>query len=483
MLTRLFFVLTLLLCAPARAGEIAWQPWDGAFKSAQAENKLVFLYLEAVWCHWCHVMQKKTFPDAAVQTELAQNYIAIKVDHDADPALANRYRDYGWPALVILDAQGNDLVKRAGFLGAEDFARMLRAAAADPTPESAPAALITGDIRLSKTARKRLLKMHEDSFDPELGGLRLQQKFMDRDSTEYALAHRDNQNERQKAEKTLDAARALMDPVWGGVYQYSTHGDWRHPHYEKIMRTQAGYLRLYALAYGALKRKADLQSAQAIRDYLFNFLRSPQGAFYVSQDADLIQGRKGTDYFALDDTHRRKLGLPRVDRNIYAQENGWAIEALTVLHETSGDKSALEAALRAAEWALKNRALTNGGFHHGDHDNGGPYLGDTLAMGRAFVALHRATHEAAWKQRADQAADFIVRNFKAPAGYYAATRSEVGRNPTVDVEENISATRFFAALGRTTDAQHAMRTLTAEAFIATRFEEAGILLADEELTR
>jgi uncharacterized protein YyaL (SSP411 family) len=31
----------------------------------------------------------------------------------------------------------------------------------------------------------------------------------------------------------------LVDPVWGGVYQYSTDGDWDHPHFEKIMPFQA----------------------------------------------------------------------------------------------------------------------------------------------------------------------------------------------------------------------------------------------------
>ncbi len=483
MLTRLLLVLSFLFALPAQAAGIAWQPWEGAFKSAQAGNKLVFLYLEAVWCHWCHVMQKTTFTDAAVQAELARHYIAVTVDHDADPALANRYRDYGWPALIILAPDGSDRSKHAGFMAARDFTQFLKTAATGSALETQTAIAEIGSPRLSTRARDLLLKMHDDSYDPELGGLKSAQKFMDRDSIEYALAHREDPTEQQKAEKTLDAARALIDPVWGGVYQYSTHGDWRHPHYEKIMRVQAGYLRLYALAYGALKRPQDLRSAQAIRDYLFNFLRSPQGAFYVSQDADLIQGQKAHDYFALGDPARRKLGLPRIDKNLYAQENGWAIEALTVLHETSNDPPALEAALRAADWVLNHRALPGGGFSHGDHDQGGPYLGDTLAMGRAFVALHRATGKAEWRHRANQAAAFIVKNFAAPAGYFTAAVSKDGLAPVTDVEENIFAARFFAALSRVADAQHAMKSLTAESFIANRFEEAGILLADEELTK
>ena len=42
---------------------------------------------------------------------------------------------------------------------------------------------------------------------------------------------------------------ALLDPAWGGVYQYSTGGDFEHPHYEKLTTLQGEYLRVYALAY------------------------------------------------------------------------------------------------------------------------------------------------------------------------------------------------------------------------------------------
>ena len=38
---------------------------------------------------------------------------------------------------------------------------------------------------------------------------------------------------------TLAAQRNLIDPVWGGVCQYSTDGDRLHPHFEKIMQMQA----------------------------------------------------------------------------------------------------------------------------------------------------------------------------------------------------------------------------------------------------
>jgi len=42
----------------------------------------------------------------------------------------------------------------------------------------------------------------------------------------------------KRAQQTLDAAMALIDPVWGGVFQYSEAGSWSHPHFEKIMSSR-----------------------------------------------------------------------------------------------------------------------------------------------------------------------------------------------------------------------------------------------------
>src|SRR6202012_5953538 len=107
------------------------------------------------------------------------------------------------------------------------------------------------------------------------------------------------------------------------------------------------------------------------------FLTSPEGAFYVSQDADLIEGKHSADYFQLNDAKRRALGIPRVDRHLYARENGWMINALCTLYAASGDASTLQEAVRSAHWVIAHRSLADGGFSHGDKDSAGPYLGDS----------------------------------------------------------------------------------------------------------
>jgi uncharacterized protein YyaL (SSP411 family) len=490
----LLLILAALPAAAAPARDIAWQPWSPqVFEQARSQHKFVFLYLEAVWCHWCHVMQHDTFADAAVQKSLAGNYLAVRVDHDANPLLAARYRDYGWPALIFFAPDGSEIVKRAGYIGPRDFARLLAAIVADPSPEAAAqAAAVTapGPTSLVASTRAHLLKLHDDDDDGELGGLKSAQKFVDRDSVEYAISHADVAAEAGKALRTLDAAHALIDPVWGGVYQYSTGGDWQHPHFEKIMRVQASYLRVYALAYARWHREADLQAARSIFVYLRNFLKSPQGAFYVSQDADLIQGKRADDYFALDDAGRRRLGLPRIDRHFYADANGEAVEALAALYEASGDEQALAIARQSAHWALQHRALPGGGFRHGDkRSDDGPYLSDSLAMGRALLALYRVTGERQWLAHARKAADFIVVHFKAPAaGFLPAAATHTPLPPLPDVAENIATVRFLNLLSWYVGeprlkqaAQHGMQFLSAVA-ADVDFEEAGILLADEELS-
>ena len=99
--------------------------------------------------------------------------------------------------------------------------------------------------------------------------------------------------------------------------------------------------------------------------------------------------------------------MPRVDKHLYARENGWAICAPSAYAGATGDPAPLNEALRAAGWVMGHRVLAGGGFRHDEADAAGPYLGDTLAMGSAFLALYQATGDAAWLGRAQSAADFI----------------------------------------------------------------------------
>ncbi|MGH8460189.1 MAG: thioredoxin domain-containing protein [Stenotrophobium sp.] len=493
-------LLSFLLCAHTAfaADGIAWQPWsDKVFTQAAREHKLVLLDLEAVWCHWCHVMDQQTYCDPAVIKLLHEHYLAIKVDQDARPDLSNRYEDYGWPATIVYDSHGAEIVKRSGFIPPLQMSAMLQANVDDPTPGPSvqPQAVLTFDASaLTPALRATLSKDFIAQYDTKFGSWGFSQKFLDWDSVEYALvqAQAGDDTARRMAQQTLTAELALLDPAWGGVYQYSTDGDWQHAHFEKIMSMQANNLRIYALASMQWHDPADLHAALAIRRYLKDFLTSPDGAFYTSQDADLVDGQHSADYFKLDDAARRKLGIPRVDKHIYARENGWAIEAVATLYAATGDNTDLQAALKAAHWVITHRSLPGNGFRHDAKDAAGPYLGDTLAMGRAFLQLYAVTADRDWLVRAQHAADFISQQFAMPDGAGYATASQKhkqGYVPQPLRDENAALARFanllFYYTGKPVDqqmAKTALRYLAAPA-IAERFPAATVLLVDHELSR
>jgi len=126
-----------ILGAPAaqNSSPIDWQPWSNAiFDQAKRENKFVLLDLEAVWCHWCHVMDETTYKSPEVIALIESKYIPVRVDQDSRPDLSNRYEDYGWPATVVFSPTAGEIVKRQGYIEPRQMIAMLKAIIADPTP-------------------------------------------------------------------------------------------------------------------------------------------------------------------------------------------------------------------------------------------------------------------------------------------------------------------------------------------------------------
>jgi uncharacterized protein len=478
-----------------KQNNINWQPWsDSVFAQAQKEGRFVLLNLGAVWCHWCHVMDEITYRDPKVIELIRSHYIPVWVDEDSRPDLSNRYEDYGWPATIVFGADRGEIVKRRGYIPPRPMASMLQAIVDDPTPGPSVVAELeltpTDEAALTAEARNKLRQVLIDTYDHGNRGWGTIQKWLNWDIIEYCMSEtlRGNKEFECMARETLAAQLNLMDPVWGGVYQYSTDGDWQHPHFEKIMQMQAEDLRIYAEAYALWHDNTYLQAANQIRGYLTNFLTSLEGAFYTSQDADLVPGEHGGEYFQLSDAKRRQRGIPRIDTHIYSRENGWAINALATLYAVTGEQEYLDDAIRAANWIIAHRALPGGGFRHDEKVPVGPYLGDTLFMGRAFLTLYAVTSDRAWLRWAEEAVEFMSTNFKADTGYItSAGPAELKSKPQVD--ENVYVTRLANLLHRYTGkaeyaqiAEHAMRFLSTPGVADRRgFLVAGILLADREI--
>jgi len=499
----LAFLLLLTFCftgsyaqaANGAKASVQWQEFDAAsFKQAQEENKYVLLDLVAVWCHWCHVMEEKTYQDPTVVALLNKHFIPVQADHDLRPDLAERYRDWGWPATIIITPNGTEIVKRAGYINPDNMAKLLQAVVDNPTPESPTLSLpkkLSRSPLLSASLKKSLEEKHIAAYDQKFGSLKLQQKFIDKDSLlwDLYLAKQGDKNATQRINKTLQSASALIDPEFGGAYQYSTYGDWEHPHYEKIMLTQNKYLSIYSQACLQLNKPRYCEFAKQVADYLLEFLYSEKtGAFYTSQDADLTQGEKSHTYFALKREQRLKLGLPRIDKNHYASHNGMAIEGLANLYIATEDLRYLKPAVQAMQWVVKNRAYYGGGFRHSSLDTAGPYLADTLYMGKAFLKLYHVVKKPELLIQASQAATFMGKNFSNPqGGFVSAGDNGTPAKPLPQLDQNIDAALFFIELSKQTNdpkhkalAEHALKLLVTKEIASSRLTDAGILLAMEQ---
>jgi uncharacterized protein YyaL (SSP411 family) len=477
---------------------IHWVGWsDAVFAQAKSEHKFVLMDLEAVWCHWCHVMDAVTYADPDVRREMAAKYIAVKVDQDSRPDISNRYEDYGWPATVVFDGDGKEIVKRQGYLPPKPMLSMLEAIVDDPTP--GPSVVAEQPITYASTSRiapavlAKVRRGYEAQYDLKAGGWGFSHKFLDVDSAEYAmvLAREGDATAAKRVRDTLRLEQKIQDPVWGGAYQYSAGGDWDEPHFEKLISIQAQVMRAYALGYTQFHHEAYLHTAERIAEYVQDFLTSPEGAFYVSQDADQVEGEHGGEYFKLDDAGRRAKGIPRVDTHEYARENGWMIASLADLYAAGGDSKYLDQAERSAKWVIAHRALESGGFRHDEHDAAGPYLGDTLAMGQAFLALYQVTADKMWLDRAMATVPFISANFSARNGVgYLTSKAPTDRfsRAFAERDENVALARFANLLYQYTGdakpqavAAQTMRYLVTPA-IAIRPLSGGELLAVYETT-
>jgi len=293
--------VALVTGGPVRAtegGAVQWRDFsDQVFDEAKRDNKFVVLYLKAVWCHWCHVMEGTTYRDPAVLDAMAKHYIPVRVDQDSRPDLSLRYEDYGWPATIIFGPDGTEIAKLRGYRQPEQFLAVLNDIVADPSPvnygDLPPESAASATARLPAERKAELEDAFRKGYDNDNGGWGDVQKFVDAQAMEYALAltKRGDKDAERMARQTLSQSFHLIDPAWGGVYQYSDQLDWKSPHFEKIMSIQAAHLTLYSLAYAQWGAAEHRDAAAKVYRYLVDFLTAPDGSFYVSQDADSVPGR------------------------------------------------------------------------------------------------------------------------------------------------------------------------------------------------
>src|SRR5450432_3690483 len=392
-----------------------WAPLSKeTFARARAEHRFILLHGAATWCHWCHVMEAVTYRDPEVGRLLRDHFIAIRVDIDSRPDIEERYGEWGWPATILFSPEAQELGKFRGYLPPAELTEALENVTSlaldgapgvdvEPGPGSAPLDALPWAFRQAELDL-------DGYYDERHGGWGMRQKAPLGANAEFELL-RGAAGEPESLARALFSLKEqarLIDPVWGGIYQYSVDGDWRSPHFEKLMPYQAANLAAYARAFQISKLPAWRADAEAIANYVARFLTSPEGTFYVSQDADvgahdeLAAFVDGHRYYASAERDRLKLGMPQVDRHVYAAENGLMIAALVELFEATHDEHALIVARRAADAILASHVEPSGGvLLDPKSTERAHFLADGAAFGKALARLSIVTHEPSYLAAAE----------------------------------------------------------------------------------
>ncbi len=444
---------------------LAWATFDAAiFARAKQEHRFVLLDGAAEWCHFCHVMEAETYHDPEVRALLDGHFLAAKVDVDARPDIEERYAAWGWPATVIFSPEGEELGKYRGYIPPAEMRSILRAVVehgGEATHENEVARPPTPPAALGAVQHFAELEL-EEYWDDQEGGWGGSPKVPLAGDVAWAL-ERGRAGDKllaDHARTALEKERKIIDPVWGGIYQYSVARDWDHPHYEKLMLWNAGALENYARAYELTKDARALESAKAIRGYLEAFLLAPSGAFHGSQDADLNAHDTsrpyldGHAYYAKGDKERRALGIPRVDPHEYASDTGLALVGYAAFAKATADEGARIVAHRALHAILETHATTRGGVtHDADPTARVLYLADNAALGLGLVRFDEVSRDSWTLGSAMRIADFLLADLTDPktGAFFAHTADDaavgifaVRRRP---FDDNVTAIRFLNALG------------------------------------
>ena len=452
-----------------REQAFTWYPYEAAtFAKAKAEGRHLLVDGAAEWCHWCHVMDETTYRDPDVGRLIRDRFVAVRVDIDARPDLGERYAEWGWPATILLSPDAEEVGKFRGYIPPDRLRTTLEEVARDrprASEDSAGADLVGKPASASAlpwVGARATLDL-DGWWDPAQGGWGSRQKAPLGANVEFEIARATHGDAaaRSRASLALAKERSLMDPVWGGLYQYSAASDWNSPHFEKLMTVQAAGLEARARAVRVLGDAGALADARAIERYLDAFLSSPDGAFYANQDADVgahdrrVAFVDGHAYYAKDDAGRRAVGMPWVDSHVYARENGLAIAALVELYTATGDAATLERARKAADRVRASHVLADGSVLHDEGRREGPFLlADAAALGRGLARLAEATGAPADRVSASKVILAMEKNFADPrsGALFESTEDAnaagvFGRR-RIPFTNDVGAARAIAALGR-----------------------------------
>jgi uncharacterized protein YyaL (SSP411 family) len=310
---------------------VFWQEWgEAAFETARRLEKPILLDVGAVWCHWCHVMDRESYEDPALAETINEYFVAIKVDRDERPDVDARYQagvqaisgQGGWPLTAILTPDGRPFFAGTYFpredrYGRPGFQRVLltladawksRRAEVMESAASVIAAIEHGETfsargdGLSLALVDKLVTAAVSIFDRHNGGFGSQPKFPHPSILDLLIdvaARTGNEAVKETATITLAkmARGGVYDQLAGGFHRYSVDERWVVPHFEKMLYDNAGLLANYVHAFQTFVDPEFAAVARDIMRWMDEWLTDRErGGFYASQDADISLDDDG-DYF------------------------------------------------------------------------------------------------------------------------------------------------------------------------------------------
>jgi len=308
---------------------VDWYPWgEEALERARREDKPILLSIGYSACHWCHVMERESFENAAIAALMNDRFVNIKVDREERPDLDTIYMNAvqmltgsgGWPLTVFLTPSGEpffggtyfppeDRYGRPGFPRVlEGISRAYRESRDDV--ERSTQQLRDGLAKLSSFVEKpdalqpetvaRAAERLLQHCDPEHGGIGDAPKFPN--APVLALFLREWQATKRPelltaVTQALDgmARGGIYDHLAGGFHRYSVDAQWLVPHFEKMLYDNAQLVPLYLDAFVATGDPRYREVAVETLEYLLREMTHPEGGFYSTQDAD-TDGEEGLTY-------------------------------------------------------------------------------------------------------------------------------------------------------------------------------------------
>ena len=302
---------------------VAWMEWgERAFERAAREDKPILLDIGAVWCHWCHVMDRESYEDAETARTINENFVAVKVDRDERPDVDTRYQaavsaisgQGGWPLTAFLTPEGKPFYGGTYFppedgYNRPSFQRVLltmadafqeRRTEVDETAASVMNAIEHNEAfsgraggEIKEIGRELVDKMAASalkSADLKHGGFGGQPKFPHSSALELLI-------EVASRTETRAASAAPKQSGPGTVKMAETAKQAVLVTLEKMAYGNSELLRNYVHAYQAFGNVEFSRVARDVMRWMDEWLCDrKQGGFYASQDADYSLDDDG-DYF------------------------------------------------------------------------------------------------------------------------------------------------------------------------------------------